>query len=348
MRPLPHVNHDYVVIINHLKSDHPLPKIVSIVIPLYNSAKTIAKTMEACFNQELPGIEVEIIVVDDGSTDGGVKVVEGFPVKLIRQPNGGPASARNRGWREAGGEIVFFTDSDCVPRKDWIARLLEGYDSEEVGGAGGTYDIANENSLLASSIHEEIVLRHRKQSKTVNYLGSFNLSYRKAVLEEVGGFNEDYKCASGEDNDLAYRVTKKNYKLSFVQDSAVAHYHPDKLFSYLKQQFRHGFWRMKIYKDHPDMASGDSYGGLLDFVQPPLGLMILALFPVGLFYPPIHVLNMFLVFLYVVVQVPPAHAIAKSGSDSKYYLFVFYTFLRGFWRAAGMFWGLLKFRPFIP
>ncbi len=322
-------------------------KLVSIVIPLYNSASTINKTIEACLKQELPGIDVEIIVIDDGSTDGGAEVAERFPVKVIRQPNSGPAAARNKGWKAANGGIVFFTDSDCIPRKDWIAKLMEGYESAEVGGAGGTYDIMNKNNFLASSIHEEIVIRHRKQPKTVNYLGAFNLSYRKAVLEEVGGFNEDYKRASGEDNDLAYRVTKRGYKLSFVKDSAVAHYHPDRLFSYLKQQFWHGCWRMKIYKDHPDMASGDSYGGLFDFVQPPLGLIVLTLFPVGLIYPPIHAINAFLVFFYTAVQFPLAHEIVKAKGNPKYYFFAFHTFLRGFCRGMGMIFGLIKFRPFI-
>ncbi|MBI5186294.1 MAG: glycosyltransferase [Nitrospinae bacterium] len=317
--------------------------LISIVIPLYNSAGTIQKTLEACLSQDLAGYETEVIVVDDGSTDGGVEAVKKYPVKIIRQENSGPASARNKGWRAAKGDIVCFTDSDCVPRRDWIAKLLEGYCSEEVGGVGGTYDIMNADNFLASCIHEEIKIRHEAQPKFVNYLGSFNLSYKKSVLEEVGGFNEEYKRASGEDNDLAYRVSKKGYKLSFAQDSAVAHYHPDRLFKYLRQQFRHGCWRMKIYRDHPDMASGDSYGGMFDFIQPPLALLIAALLPAGLIYRPANIINAFLLLFYLAIQMPLARSIVKRKGDPKYYLFALCTFLRGFYRGAGLLRGLIKF-----
>jgi hypothetical protein len=165
-------------------------------------------------------------------------------------------------------------------------------------------------------------------------------------LEEVGGFNEEYKRASGEDNDLAYRVAKMGYKLSFVQDSAVAHYHPDRLFSYLRQQFWHGCWRMKIYKDHPDMASGDSYSGMFDFIQPPLALTVAALVPAGLIYPPIHVINAFLLLFYLVIQMPLVRLIARRKGEPKYYLFALYTSLRGFYRGAGLLYGVIKFGIF--
>ncbi|HHT9153402.1 MAG TPA: glycosyltransferase family A protein, partial [Candidatus Hypogeohydataceae bacterium YC40] len=75
---------------------------ISVVIPAYNAEKTIGKTLEACLNQDYAG-KIEIIVVDDGSTDGTAKEVKRYPVKYIYQENAGPASARNRGWREAKG-----------------------------------------------------------------------------------------------------------------------------------------------------------------------------------------------------------------------------------------------------
>jgi len=324
-----------------------LNKTVSIVIPMHNSARTIGRTLEACINQELPGAQTEIIVVDDGSTDKSVEIAEKLPVKVLRQENRGPAAARNRGWREARGKIICFTDSDCVPQRDWIQKLLRGYDSPKVGGVGGTYAIMNRDSVLASAIHEEIALRHQRQSGTVDYLGSFNLSYKKSVLEEVGGFNEEYTRASGEDNDLAYRVTKKGYRLAFVKNSAVAHYHPDRLLGYLRQQFWHGCWRMKIYKDHPEMTSGDSYGGMYDLMQPPMALLILLLCPLGLLYPVLDPVNGSLVFVLFLLQIPPAHAIVGRTGDRRHYRFAISTFLRGFSRGLGMLYGVIKFRPFL-
>ena len=250
---------------------------VTVIIAAHNAGRTIASCVEACLAQDYP--DVEVVVVDDGSTDDTEHVLRHYPARYLYQDNAGPASARNRGWRTATGEIVSFTDSDCVPARDWVSSLVKEYGSDRVAGVGGTYDIANDNSLLAVCIHEEIIQRHLRMPRDVNYLGAFNVSYRRAVLEQVGGFDESYGMASGEDNDLAYSVVKRGYGLVFTRDAKVAHYHPDNLLRYLRRQFWHGYWRTKVYRNHPHMAGGDAYGGLADLVQPPLALATLCLLP---------------------------------------------------------------------
>ncbi|MBI4639086.1 MAG: glycosyltransferase, partial [Candidatus Tectomicrobia bacterium] len=243
---------------------------VSIIIPVFNASKTIARTIEACLSQTYPQEKLEVIVVDDGSTDRTREIVTHYPVVLVSQRNSGPAAARNRGWRASKGEMICFTDADCIPEKEWISKLVKKYTSQEIGGVGGSYGIVNCESFLASSIHEEIVERHLKMPSSVDYLGSFNLSYRREVLEETGGFNETYREASGEDNDLSYRVKKAGYTLLFDPTIVVAHHHPERLFRYLRQQFKHGYWRVLLYLQHPTMIKGDGYSGVGDLAQPPL------------------------------------------------------------------------------
>jgi len=313
----------------------------TIVVPAYNAACTIGACVEACLNQDYAAVEV--VVTDDGSTDDTARIVRRYPVHYLRQENAGPASARNRGWRAAAGGIICFTDSDCVPAPDWVSRLVEQYSSEEVAGVGGTYDIVNDDNLLARCTHEEIVQRHLEMPRYVDYLGAFNVSYRRAVLEGVGGFDESYRAASGEDNDLAYRVKKQGYRLVFTREARVAHYHPSNLWQYLGQQFWHGYWRMKLYRQHPDMSKGDVYGGLLDFIQPPLCVVTLTLMPLALIWPLLWGLVGVLALLDLGLQVPNTVRIFRRAGEVKLWALAPITWLRGYARGLGMAMGVWNF-----
>jgi len=316
---------------------------VSVVVPVYNSAKTLSKTIEALMSQNFLEDNFEILIADDGSTDSTAEIVKRYPVKYLHQDNKGPAAARNLGWKFSSGNIVCFTDSDCIPEKDWISKIIKAYTSEQIVGVGGSYDIVNSESLFASCIHEEIVQRHLKMPKEVNYLGAFNVSYRRSILEEVGGFNESYSDASGEDNDIAYRVVKKGYTLIFDKNIKVGHYHPTSLLRYLKQQFKHGFWRMKLYKDHPDMSKGDVYAGLLGFVQPPLALLTLLLLPFLFIRSVIYFFFSFLI-LQAIMQLVMPFSLIRRTKKAKYIYLTFITFLREYSRGIGMAIGLWRFR----
>ena len=93
----------------------------SLIIPAYNSEKTIPLCLDAALNQRISKDKYEIIVVDDGSIDNTANIVSKYDsVKLIRQSNHGPATARNRGAQEAQGGILIFTDSDCEIDADFI------------------------------------------------------------------------------------------------------------------------------------------------------------------------------------------------------------------------------------
>ena len=250
---------------------------VSVVIPAYNCEKTIARAVEAVLNQL--EVEAEVIVVDDGSNDSTAEIVRSLAersesVRLIRQENQGPAVARNRGVREARGEIVFFTDSDCVPHRDWLLVALRGFEREDVAAVAGSYGIANPESLLARCIHEEIRFRHLKlMPRFVKSFGSYNVAIRKSFFEKVGGFDEGYRFASGEDNDLSYKIGAAGGKILFEPKVLVDHHHPVSVGRYLKEQFRHGFWRVKMYREHPQMMAGDDYTFWKDILEIPFSIL---------------------------------------------------------------------------
>ncbi|HLD69499.1 MAG TPA: glycosyltransferase family 2 protein, partial [Candidatus Omnitrophota bacterium] len=168
--------------------------LISVVVVVYNGEKTIAKTITAILRQDFSA-ELEVIVVDDGSTDRTPEILKTFPqIKFFRQINQGPAAARNKGAELVRGKIIFFTDSDCVPAPDWIKTNLAHYADPSVAVVAGSYDILNKESLLARCIHAEIIFRHQAlMPRYPKVFGSYNFSIRKEVFNQVGGFNTDYR-----------------------------------------------------------------------------------------------------------------------------------------------------------
>ncbi len=310
-----------------------LPR-VSVVIPAYNAQDTIADAVEAVLAQSYLG-ERELIVVDDGSEDGTADAIRAYPqVRYIRQDNAGPASARNCGASVARGEIILFTDSDCYPESRWIEKMVDGFLSAGIGVVAGSYDIANPQVPLARVIHAEILFRHhRLMPDSPRAFGSYNFAIRKTVFDQVGGFNTRYRCASGEDNDLSYKVIAAGYQIRFRKDALVAHLHQGDLQKYLKEQFRHGFWRVKMYEDHPQMVGGDDYTFWKDIVEPPLvlghGLV--------LFFP---VLTGAIV-LFFVFEIIWGLVMARRFRDGVLAGLVMWA--RSFARTAGLFCGIFYF-----
>jgi glycosyltransferase involved in cell wall biosynthesis len=235
------------------------PPKVSVIIPAYNCEKTIAAAVNGCLAQRYP--HVEVVVVDDGSSDATAAILGTFKrIRWIKQLNKGPACARNAGAKIASGQFLAFTDSDCVAHEDWLEKLMACFAQENVGAVAGSYGITNTESILARCIQAEIEYRHRRFSaENIRALGSYNFAIRREIFDRIKGFDESYRRASGEDNDLSYRILALERRIAFAKDALVDHTHPRSLRQYLREQFRHGFWRAKLYVDHPRMAAGDDY-----------------------------------------------------------------------------------------
>lgn len=318
----------------------------SIVVPAYNAARTLGECLAACLAQTVP---VEVLLVDDGSTDDTCAIAKRYAVQYLRQDNAGPAAARNFGARSANAKILVFTDSDCVPEADWIERLLGAFTYGAVA-VGGSYGIANPGSLLARMVHEEIRLRHARLDGEVDFLGSFNVAYDRERFWDAGGFDENFKAASGEDNDLAYRLSDRGGTLRFTDDAVVRHYHPERFVPYLRTQSRHGFWRMKLYAKHPNRVGGDRYASMLDLWSPGIALLAvsfsvfaLALMPAGMTRIPIAITAVWINFLWAAVHMPNALAMRRACGDGRMLLFVPVAMMRDLARAWGMLHGAWRF-----
>lgn len=334
---------------------------VSLVVPGRNCAKTIRACLDAALEIERAqgdGLR-EIIFVDDGSTDDTAQIVESYPVKLLTGPGGGPGAARNVGWKAAASPWVWFIDSDCVAEPDALARLLRhleqtdlgriGRTSDQkshagqIGGVGGSYANMYPQSLLACLIHEEIIERHRRMPRHVNFIGGFNVLYRRSALEAVGGFDECRFNGPGspgaEDAELSYRVHGAGYRLLFEPDSRVAHFHPTRLGRYLRSQRHHGYWRVALHLTHREKAVGDAYSSAIDHVQPVLAVLLLVALPT-IAWPRLRWICLTIATLLMCAQIPMTMRLIRRTRRLTFLAFAALSFLRAFWRGIGMLHGL--------
>ncbi len=316
---------------------------VSVIIPAYNARVFIGRTLDALSRQDYKA-DFEVIVVDDGSTDDTPAVVRTFlKVIYVRQDNAGPAAARNHGARLAKGQYLCFTDSDCVPQPDWISSLLAGFKAPDIAVVCGSYGIANPESLLARGIQGEIAFRHRHLVPDhPKVFGSYNFCARKGVFDQVGGFSAAYRQASGEDNDLSYKIVEAGYRIYFERKALVDHHHTANALKYLKEQFRHGFWRVRMYSDHPAMAGGDGYTFWKDILEVPWsGLCLLGLVLSALGITGFKTVIYFLLLPLFVFEFIFACRMLRGTFCRIFFGFV--IFLRAFVRTFGLSTGIFNF-----
>ncbi len=231
----------------------------TVIVPVYNGEKRIGKCLDSLIEQsKKPG---EIIVVDDGSNDKTVDVIKKFKkVKLIKQNHKGPAAARNLGAKKARGNILLFTDADCVVDKNWVSEMIKPFKDKEMAGVQGRYKTL-QKGLIARSVQLEIEDRYdrMKSRKHIDFIGSYSAGYRKRIFTKFRGFDESFPTASGEDPELSFKLSKAGHKMVFNQDAIVYHEHVDSLKAYLRQKFWRAYWRVLLYRKHPGKIKAESY-----------------------------------------------------------------------------------------
>lgn len=201
---------------------------VSVVIVTFNGTHVIGECLESLSEQTYGINSYEVLVVDDGSSDPKLlpllvefeKKIRNYRV-VSYQPNEGISHARNVGWKEARGEIVAYTDDDAVVDKDWVARLAAGYD-EDTAGVGGYARPYDESNLFSLFDQAMTFYLYGVRAEKVDGAGGNNMSFRRSVLESVGGFNENLKYVADEAYINAL-LTKKGYKLKVIPDLTVKH-----------------------------------------------------------------------------------------------------------------------------
>jgi len=235
-------------------------KSASIIIPTFNGASRIGNCLDS-LEKQTAGRNVEILVVDDGSTDNTANVVRGYSsVRLIPQANAGPASARNRGALEAKGKILLFTDDDCVPMPDWLEAMLGPFKDPEVVGAKGVYR-THQRSLAARFVQIEYEDKYRLMAglSRIDFIDTYSAAFRRDRFLDMTGYDTSFPVACAEDIELSYRMSARGWKMTFVPAAIVYHTHPDTLSRYLKKKYKFAFWRMLAVRKNPGKSVKDSH-----------------------------------------------------------------------------------------
>jgi glycosyltransferase involved in cell wall biosynthesis len=218
---------------------------VSVAVPCYNGVKYIEQCLDALLIQSRPADE--IIVVDDGSTDGSSAVIQRYPVTLIQhKKNLGLAEARNTAIHVAKGDIIAFVDVDAVADPDWLRILLEGYTHPEIAGVGGAGIEVRIFSPADRWRKRHASQNHgNKPKESVDFLYGLNMSFCRDALNRVGGFCPTLRT-NAEDMDMGFRLTQCGYRLVYQPDARVYHQRIDDLVSLQRTIYDWYFWAFLV------------------------------------------------------------------------------------------------------
>lgn len=259
----------------------------SVVVPAYQAEDVVGDCVKALNAQNTPRERYEIIVVDDGSTDNTAAVArEAGADQVIVCPHRGPAAARNTGVAESSGEIVLFTDADCAPTLNWIERIAAPFQDHAIDGTKGTYQ-TRQRSLVARFVQLEYEDKYDKMrgQAYIDFVDTYSAAYRRRVFEQGEGFDPAFPLPANEDIEFSYRLARLGHKLVFVPEAVVFHHHTDTIAGYLRRKYHVGFWRVRMYRLHPNKAISDSHTPQILKLQVALMACLLGSLTLGIFQP---------------------------------------------------------------
>ena len=242
---------------------------VSVIVPVYNGAGTIAACLESVLRQDYPANAYEVIVIENGSTDDTTAIVQRFcprhPVRLFHSHKRGPAVARNLGLTMSEADVVAFTDADCIADPAWLSELIKPYADAEVGGVGGAilaYEHANRT--IVETFSEEcapLVNFVSGENEFLPHIYTANGSYRRSLVDEVEGFNP--KLVTAEDVDLSWRIQlQTGARLHYAPEAVIYHHHRSTRTGIARQYRQYGFGEILLdclYGQHPGYPRSRRY-----------------------------------------------------------------------------------------
>lgn len=233
----------------------------SIIIPTYNRPEHLTSCLQSLTQLSYPCDQFEVIVVDDGSSDPLDTIVQPFlsslKLNLIRQPNAGPAAARNRGAKAAQGQFIAFTDDDCRPEATWLKKLKHRFTENPNQIVGGhTHNLLPCN--IFSTMSQNIVSIVYKHYNAIPYEARFFASNNMAIPTQdflkIGGFNENFRTS--EDREFCDRWLHTGRTMFYDPTIIIYHAHPMTLSQFWDQHFSYGQGAFYFHQTRAKRGSG--------------------------------------------------------------------------------------------
>ncbi|MCA9123933.1 MAG: glycosyltransferase [Planctomycetaceae bacterium] len=233
---------------------------VSVVVPVYNRPSELRELLAALVLQSVDSAEFEVLICDDGSTVDLRAVVDEFntmnslQIHYFRQHNQGPGIARNLGLHNAGGAIVAFTDSDCIPEPEWLSELIGPIETSSVGMTGGLVDFRTAdhlsgrcvNYLMSSMLGAGGARDPRAALHMRYYPRAGNTAVRRELACAAGGFSGQ---RHGEDIEFSNRILQMRTKIEFVPTAVVVHNEKKNSRQVAMEAFQKGTARIRLARE---------------------------------------------------------------------------------------------------
>lgn len=231
---------------------------VDVIIAARDEAERVGACVGALRRQDYEG-PVRVCVVDNASRDATASRAAACGAEVLQEPKRGCGAARNAGLRATGATLVAFLDAHVIVEPDWVRRMVEPFADPRIGGCQSmincrAVDRRVERYLRASSAlsNDRIVADSVGGERNLYpWLATSNCMYRRAALEDAGGFNEHLVAC--EDVELSWRVIARGYRLGYVSDASATHYDGRSWLAFVTKGFSYGRGAAQVarmYRSH--------------------------------------------------------------------------------------------------
>ena len=232
---------------------------ISIITPTYNRSDELKYLFNSLIKQSVSHQTFELIISDDGSTDGTDEIVKTwknkakFNVKFITQKNQGPGSARNHGLENCKGDLILFIDSDCEAHPNWIHEIIQQFETVGFDAFGGPDGAKEDFTMLQKAIDFSMtsflttggIRGHSEKMLSKFHPRTHNMGITREIYNKIGGFGN---LRHGQDIEFSNRIKKSGGNIKFIKDALVYHRRRTSLKQFVKQVFNWGVARVNLAK----------------------------------------------------------------------------------------------------
>ena len=244
------VNKNYILPIPEASYNFPH---TTIVIPVFNGDSTLSLCLDSISYLRYPKDKLEVIVVDNGSTDASVAIASNYEVTLLQNLSiKSSYAARNTGISAAKGDLIVFTDADCIVTPDWLTHLAAPWEDKTIGCFAGEIEAYQPDDLIEKFSDRQGILRQQGtlDCPYLPYTQTANTAYRRSVFDQIGLF--DPSMTSGGDADICWRMQKElGLHIKFIPEALVYHKHRTSIeglfHQFRKYEFGKSYWQEKYF-----------------------------------------------------------------------------------------------------